>query len=110
VEIVNKYVSEVNTDTTVTLDTFIEDKGLPAAGYVKMDIEGAEFPALKGATSLLDKSDIQLSVCTYHLDGVDEIMRSFLTERHYDCAYSPGVIAMGEKPPYFRRGMLYARK
>jgi hypothetical protein len=33
---------------------------------LKMDIEGAELEALKGAGSLIRKSDVDLAICLYH--------------------------------------------
>jgi hypothetical protein len=37
----------------VTLDTFWEESGRPSIDFIKMDIEGAEPRALKGAQQLL---------------------------------------------------------
>jgi FkbM family methyltransferase len=34
--------------------------------YLKMDIEGAELNALKGAKNLIEKCDIDLAICVYH--------------------------------------------
>jgi hypothetical protein len=44
------------------------DDVLPCAipGYLKMDIEGAEPQALRGARRLLDRARPRLAVCVYH--------------------------------------------
>lgn len=110
VEIINKYVSDTDSDTSVTLDSFMRNKPL-INGYIKMDIEGAELHALKGADSLLKDSKVRfISACTYHLAEIGKDIGDYLGNYHYECSYTPGIMAFGEKPPYFRRGVLYASK
>lgn len=66
VTIVHKYVSDSNDENTVTLDRFFEDKDKRNL-FIKMDIEGYEQAALRGATNLLREAhDIDFSICTYH--------------------------------------------
>jgi hypothetical protein len=110
VEIINKYVSDTDSDTSITLDSYM--KSLPLSnGYLKMDIEGAELKALIGAECLLKESKIQfISVCTYHLEEIGKDINDFLNKNMYNCSYTPGVMAFGKEPPYFRRGVLYAVK
>lgn len=65
-EIVKKYVCDVDTESTIRLDTFFEGKSISCL-FVKMDIEGAEISALHGANRVLSEAkDLMLSVCTYH--------------------------------------------
>ncbi|MDR1866158.1 MAG: FkbM family methyltransferase [Bacteroidales bacterium] len=110
VEIVSRYVSDKETDNTISLDTFMKDKPF-ACGYVKMDIEGAELSALKGAGTLLKESKIQfVSACAYHSDEAGKDISEYLENNRYICSYSSGVMAFGDKAPYFRRGMVYAKK
>jgi FkbM family methyltransferase len=42
---------------TITLDTYIGEKGIDHVDLIKMDIEGAELFALKGAVELLSRED-----------------------------------------------------
>jgi hypothetical protein len=66
VTIVRKYVSDSNDENTITLDRFFEDKDKRNL-FIKMDIEGYEQAALRGAANLLREAhDIDFSICTYH--------------------------------------------
>jgi len=110
VEIVDKYVSDEDTDTTISLDTFMKNR-LLTNGYIKMDIEGAESAALKGAESLLKTSGIRfVAACTYHANDAGKEISDCLERFDYSCLYTPGVMAIGNEPPYFRQGVLYATK
>ena len=65
---VGSFVSEDGTDQidVVAIDDFIHEKEIKTVDFIKMDIEGAEVNALKGAynTILRDKPD--LAICIYH--------------------------------------------
>lgn len=50
---------------TVTLDSVIEDR---EDLYIKMDIEGAEIEALRGAERLIRNCKPKLAICIYHKD------------------------------------------
>ena len=50
---------------TATLDSVIEDRG---DLYIKMDIEGAEIEALRGAERLIRNCKPKLAICIYHKD------------------------------------------
>ena len=64
--IIRKYVCDSDTESTITLDTFLSDKESSNL-FIKMDIEGAEISALRGADRTLSNGkNIMLSVCTYH--------------------------------------------
>lgn len=49
-----------------SLDDFIENDGQGKIDFVKMDIEGAELHALKGAENLIKTSKPDLAICIYH--------------------------------------------
>lgn len=52
-----------------TLDALAESLKLPQIDFVKMDIEGAEQKALRGATQLLKRWHPRLAISSYHLKG-----------------------------------------
>lgn len=47
----------------VSLDKFVEDENV---SFIKMDIEGSELEALKGAKSIINKNRPKLAICIYH--------------------------------------------
>lgn len=49
--------------SAITIDEFASDKDV---GLIKLDIEGEEFPALKGAAKTLSRCHPVLIVCVYH--------------------------------------------
>ena len=51
---------------TVTLDAAVAAAGLASVDFIKMDIEGAELRALKGAEATLRRFRPRLAVCLYH--------------------------------------------
>lgn len=47
---------------TVSLDSYVNDK----VTFIKLDIEGAEIEALKGARHIIKKQKPKLAICVYH--------------------------------------------
>ena len=61
----SRIISEVSGDNyvdLVMLDEYINEKPT----YIKMDIEGAELDALKGAQKIITKYKPKLGICIYH--------------------------------------------
>lgn len=56
------------TVTTTTLDDFVREAGLDRVGFVKMDIEGSERAALRGARGTLERLRPRLAIAAYHQD------------------------------------------
>jgi FkbM family methyltransferase len=51
----------------VTLDAFVENESIPRVDFIKMDLEGAEYHALRGAAQTIKRWKPKLAVCVYHL-------------------------------------------
>jgi FkbM family methyltransferase len=51
---------------TISIDDVVRDKKLPRVDFIKMDIEGAELSALKGAVGTLNRFKPSLAICVYH--------------------------------------------
>ena len=89
-EIVKKYVCDSDTESTITLDTFLSDKSSSNL-FVKMDIEGAEISALRGADRTLSNGkNIMLSVCTYHNKEDATSIAKIFDVKKINYTFSPG--------------------
>lgn len=92
VTIVRKYVSDINDENNVTLDSYFSDKQTDNL-FLKMDIEGYERNALKSAKNLLEKAkNISGSVCIYHLHDDKDIIQKLLKRLDYVTEIQPGYI------------------
>lgn len=69
-----------------SLDDLIYNNKLLPPNFIKIDIEGAEFDALKGAEKLIKKYQPIIYISTHenHLKGVEESCKNFLSNLNYD--------------------------
>ncbi len=54
---------------TISIDDFVREKKLPRVDFIKMDIEGAELGALKGAEETLRTFRPKLGISLYHKES-----------------------------------------
>ena len=82
VHVVNRRVGRRSTKNgSISIDDFVTHSGIPAVDFIKMDIEGGERDALRGAAMTVKRFRPRLSLCEYHgvLDHwyLSDIIRSF---------------------------------
>ncbi len=111
VEIVNKFVSNVDNEKCITLKKLFSETKID---FIKMDVEGAEVEILESSEDILkDANDLKLAVCTYHTSSDKESVEKILNKCGYDCEATPGFmlfIYSHLTPPYFRKVLLRATK
>jgi hypothetical protein len=96
IEIVQKYCDEVLGDDTTTIDKFIEENKIKQVNFIKMDIEGAEPKALRGAKNTLKVYRPKLAICTYHNKKDEEDIKNVILEANPDYNF------------YVEKGIIYA--
>jgi len=112
VVIIKKYVSDKNSDRTITIDHALQQFGMTDVDMIKMDIEGAEISAIRGAKDSIDKGRIaKWAVCTYHNPTDADIIAGLLKD--YQQEFSKGYIMSAVwnlrlKYPYWVKGVLRA--
>ncbi len=68
----------------ITLDDFVEKRGIGRVDYIKADIEGSEREMLRGAAGVLRKFAPKLSICEYHLPDDPEVLERIILEANPD--------------------------
>ena len=85
-----------------TIDHLVRELGLDRVDVIKMDIEGAEKPALNGGRSTIQRFKPNLTIATEHKAddyvAVPELIRSF--EPTYSAECGPCVGQFGRLQPY----------
>jgi FkbM family methyltransferase len=51
---------------TLSIDDLVQRRNLPRVNFIKMDIEGAELPALRGAAETIKRFKPKLAISVYH--------------------------------------------
>ncbi len=111
VEIVNKYVSNNDTNKSVRLDTFFRDKN--PVNFIKIDAEGAEEEVLQGAIDLITRNKIKIAVTTYHNYDDENRLAEFLEKYNFHTQTTNGYMVYRSDPnlskKYLRRGLIRAQ-
>lgn len=110
VTIVEKYVSNVDGDKTIRLDTFFKTQSLLPT-FIKLDVEGAEEQVLEGMGELWNSNSLRIACCTYHRQNQYEQVKEIFENHHAQIEVVPGYMApcMNKlEPPYFRHALIRA--
>lgn len=112
VELIPRFVSNVTDDSNITIDDALPDlRGKNI--FLKMDIEGAEPLALRGAKRILTNNKVKASICSYH-NADDAIkIKSIMQSYGYKTSTSDGWMVFIWDPKIFetadfRKGIVYA--
>jgi hypothetical protein len=90
ITIVPKYVSDINDEKHITIDHFLEGKDKSNL-FLKMDIEGCEQAALRGAINTLRESkDIDYAICTYHYKNDAKEIEKIFIDNHFESEFTNG--------------------
>ncbi|MCL2101495.1 MAG: FkbM family methyltransferase [Fibromonadales bacterium] len=112
ITIVNKYVSDINSENSVTLDAFFKDKEV---NFIKVDIEGYEQQLLNGAKNILQKKNMKCSICTYHKPQDAKDFEKFFKELGYETHFTDGYMFCpinntSQNVSYLRKAVLRTRR
>ena len=118
VTIVNNYVTDNTNGMFTTLDDYFLPKNI-FPSIIKVDIEGEEISAMKGALKLLTNHIRHALLCTYH--NVDDFQKlsEMMKNHHFEVKHSEGfIINIYSEPNYnchniseiFRKGLIHACK
>ena len=81
--------NEVEVPVT-TIDALTEELGLPRVDYIKMDIEGAEREALRGAAHTIERYRPTLMLEAYHLPDDMEVLPKIVYGARADYRFECG--------------------
>lgn len=111
VNICNVFLGKENNENVQNIDSLVKEP----LDMIKMDIEGAEIEALKGAGSVLCESNAFCAISAYH-NGTDEnSIKKILNEYGYKTSVSQGYMLFGWDDNFYksldiRRGIVYGNK
>ena len=112
VKIIPRFIADVTEGNSIALDDALPElRGKNI--FLKMDIEGAEPRALRGAKKILTENKVRASVCTYH--NADDLIKvkSIFRQYGFRTATSAGYMVYIHDSKIFdtadfRKGVVYA--
>lgn len=112
--IVDKFLTDFNDDRNITIDKLI---GEEKVDFIKMDIEGEEIAALKGAKNVLNNNaNLKLNICSYHNFDDEQRIKEYLSDFDFKIKISNGYMFFvndeiyNDKTPRLTRGLVRATK
>ena len=87
---INEGKGKVIRVSAITLDSFVSNNPMPS--LIKMDIEGTELKALKGAKKLLSNSKAPVLLITAHSEKLNREVRNILSTNLYEFSNFPHMI------------------
>ena len=112
ITIINKFISSVDDDHNLRLDTYFEK--IEKIDFLKIDVDGAEQDLINGAHYTIANKIDKLAICTYHKTNDNRDFSKYLLENNFSIENSNGYMLFyfdsNFESPYFRRGLIKARK
>ena len=111
ITIIEKYVSNVDDEKNVKLDTYF--KNIDQVDFIKVDVDGAEQDLIYGAEDILSNKVKKIVICTYHKENDNRDFGIYFKKKNYQISNSNGYMLfhyIDFAPPFFRRGVLRAQK
>lgn len=110
-EIINKMVADSDTDSTIKLDTFLQER--KEITFLKIDVDGAEQMVLNSCMEILrSKRPLKIALCTYHRTNDENDFTGLLRGYGFEVSPSHGyMIHFYDKKitrPWLRRGLIRA--
>ena len=97
VEIIEGFLGS-DAQKDITVDLLVSGKNI---NFIKMDIEGAEIGALRGAKKTLEENNIKVDICAYHNAEDEEQIKELLRQAGYEAEVSDGyMVFMTKINPY----------
>jgi hypothetical protein len=112
VEIVPRFVSDINDEKHCTGDVFFAGKEL---SFMKIDVDGGERKLLRGFTNTINSANrMRIALCTYHQHEDEKEFSALLSAQAYEVKPSKGYMIFYYdkklKAPYIRRSLIRATK
>lgn len=94
VVIIEKMLGDMDDETHTSIDTFVEEGNV---NFLKLDVEGAEIPALKGASKVLENSSkVKCAICAYHRKNAERDISRILEDHHFYTSTTKGYMFFKE--------------
>lgn len=111
VEIINKYVSDLDDESHVMFDTFYTKK--KDITFLKIDVDGAESIVLDSCNEVFKGTEaFKVALCTYHKNNDEKDFTLLLKNYGFSIAPSKGYMIhyydKKMKAPFLRRGLIRA--
>jgi hypothetical protein len=112
VQIIPKYVSDTDSETEVSLDSFFAEKE-DRPNFFKIDVEGAEGRVLEGMSGLMLQDKLKMALCTYHNQGDFDAFSRYFAQTDFKFKPNPGVMIFLNdletlQAPFFRKCLIKA--